>query len=125
MIKKLKIRFIVLAIVSLAVLLSVIVAGMNIINYRKVVSDADARIEVLEENSGRLFDARGGDMRQPFREDKDDDDDDSDNDYDYGYDLNDSYDLDDLFDMDEDDGPFFGRGGLYNLYSLNHFLSIP
>ena len=112
MIKKLKIRFIVLAIVSLAVLLSVIVAGMNIINYRKVVSDADARIEVLEENSGRLFDARGGDMRQPFREDKDDDDDDSDNDYDYGYDLSDSYDLDDLFDMDEDDGPFFGRGGI-------------
>ena len=112
MIKKLKIRFIVLAMVSLAVLLSVIVAGMNIINYRKVLSDADARIEVLEENSGRLLGARGGAMRKPFREDSDDDDNDSDDDYDYGYDLSDSYDLDDLFDMDEDDGPFFGRGGI-------------
>lgn len=50
MIKKLQIRFIVLAMVSLTVLLAVIVAGMNIINYREVVSDADTRIEVLEEN---------------------------------------------------------------------------
>ena len=62
MIKKHKIRFIVLAMVSLAVLLSVIVAGMNIINYRKVVNDADTRIEVLEENSGRLLGGRGGNM---------------------------------------------------------------
>lgn len=55
MIKKLKIRFIVLAMVSLTVLLSVIVAGMNTINYRKVVSDADAKLEVLEENSARIM----------------------------------------------------------------------
>ena len=55
MIKKLKIRFIILAMISLVVLLSLIVAGMNIANYRNVVSDADTRIEVLEENSGRLF----------------------------------------------------------------------
>ncbi len=55
MIKKLKIRFIVLAMVSLTVLLSVIVAGMNTINYRKVVSDADTKLEVLEENSGRIM----------------------------------------------------------------------
>ena len=55
MIKKLKIRFIVLAMVSLTVLLSVIVAGMNTINYRKVVSDADTKIEVLEENAGRIM----------------------------------------------------------------------
>ena len=71
MIKKLKTRFIVLAMVSLAVLLSVIVAGMNIINYQKVVSDADTRIEVLEENSGRLLGGRGG-TKQPFRYDFDD-----------------------------------------------------
>ena len=56
MIKKLKRRFIVLAMVSLTVLLSVIVAGMNVINYQKVVSDADARIEVLEENTDSTFD---------------------------------------------------------------------
>ncbi len=55
MIKKLKIRFIVLAMVSLTVLLSAIVAGMNTINYRKVVSDADAKLEVLEENSSRIM----------------------------------------------------------------------
>ena len=55
MIKKLKIRFIVLAMVSLTVLLSVIVAGMNMINYSKVVSDADTKLEVLEENSGRIM----------------------------------------------------------------------
>lgn len=107
MIKKLKTRFIVLAMVSLAVLLSVIVAGMNIINYQKVVSDADTRIEVLEENSGRLLGGRGG-AKQPFRYDFDD--------AGYGYDMDDSefgdiYDADDSFDMDEDDGPFFGRGG--------------
>ena len=112
MIKKLKIRFIVLAMVSLAVLLSVIVAGMNIINYRKVVNDADTRIEVLEENSGRLLGGRGGNMHQPFMEDFSDA---ADNDA-YSYDMDDSefgdvYDFDDSFDMDEDDSPFFGRGG--------------
>ena len=112
MIKKLKIRFIVLAMVSLAVLLSVIVAGMNIINYRKVVNDADTRIEVLEENSGRLLGGRGGNMHQPFTEGFGNA---ADNDA-YSYDMDDSefgdvYDFDDSFDMDEDDSPFFGRGG--------------
>lgn len=63
MIKKLKIRFIVLAMVSLTVLLSVIVAGMNMINYSKVVSDADTKLEVLGENSGRLM---FEDMINPF-----------------------------------------------------------
>ena len=55
MIKKLKRRFIILAMVSLAVLLSVIVAGMNMINYSKVVSDADTKLEVLEENAGMIM----------------------------------------------------------------------
>ena len=64
MIKKLKIRFIILAMISLTVLLSLIVAGMNIANYRNVVSDADKRIEVLEENSGRLFGGPSG-MKEP------------------------------------------------------------
>ncbi len=98
MIKKLKTRFIVLAMVSLTVLLSVIVAGMNIINYEKVVSDADARIEVLEENSGRLFGSGGGAMHQPFgggfKEG-------SDSDFSPG----------DSYVMDEGDGTFFGRRG--------------
>jgi signal transduction histidine kinase len=51
MIKTLKRKFIALAMVSLALLLTAIVAGLNIINYNKVVSDADARLEVIEENS--------------------------------------------------------------------------
>ena len=76
MIKKLKIRFIVLAMVSLTVLLSVIVAGMNTINYRKVVSDADSKLDVLEENAGRIMLEN---MLNPFRDfegDYIDDDDD-------------------------------------------------
>lgn len=98
MIKKLKTRFIVLAMVSLAVLLAVIVAGMNIINYEKVVSDADARIEVLEENADRLLYMPGGapmPRGDVFMYD----------------DMDDDRDPDDVFDMDEDEGPFFGRGG--------------
>ena len=63
MIKKLKIRFIVLAMVSLTVLLSGIVAGMNMINYNKVVSDADTKLEVLEQNAGRIM---LEDMLNPF-----------------------------------------------------------
>lgn len=55
MINKLKRRFIILAMISLAVLLSVIVAGMNMINYSKVVSDADIKLAVLEESSGRIM----------------------------------------------------------------------
>ena len=51
MINRLKTRFIILAMVSLSILLAAIVTGMNIISYRKVVSDADARLEVIEENS--------------------------------------------------------------------------
>ena len=50
MIKKLKKKFIALSMISLTLLLTVIVAGMNIINYSKVVSDADARLDVLEQN---------------------------------------------------------------------------
>ena len=100
MIKKLKRRFIVLAMVSLAVLLAAIVAGMNIINYEKVVSDADARVEVLEENAGRLLDIRDLGMRQLFGEDFYDDHDD---------DPDDDYDADDIY--DRDDEPFFGKGG--------------
>ncbi len=54
MIAKLKKRFILLAMVSLAALLTVIVAGMNIINYNTVVSQADETLEALSQNKGRL-----------------------------------------------------------------------
>ena len=54
MIKKLRRRFIALATVSLVVLLSLIVTGMNIMNYNKVVSDADTKLEVLAQNVERM-----------------------------------------------------------------------
>ena len=47
MIKKLKIRFIVLAMVSLTVLLSLIVAGMNVANYQKVVKGIVLLVAVM------------------------------------------------------------------------------
>ncbi|MBR3331035.1 MAG: HAMP domain-containing histidine kinase, partial [Mogibacterium sp.] len=97
MIKKLKTRFIVLAMVSLAVLLSVIVAGMNIINYRKVVSDADIRLDALEETSERLLMTPDG---APF------------GDRDSWFDMEDFFDfIDDDYIGDPDDSPFLGRRG--------------
>lgn len=56
MIKKLKLKFIVLAMISLFVLLAVIVAGMNIINYSTVVSEADEILSFLSENNGAFPD---------------------------------------------------------------------
>ena len=98
MISKLKRRFIILAMAALAILLAVIVAGMNIINYEKVVSDADERIEVIEENYGRFLNVPGGSlMPQGDVIEQDDMDDDED------------FDPDDMF--DREDEPFFGRGG--------------
>ena len=54
MIKRLKRRFIALAMVSLALLLTAIVAGMNLINYNTVISEADSKLEALSANGGRL-----------------------------------------------------------------------
>ena len=56
MITKLKKRFIILAMTSLTVLLAVIVAGMNMINYNTVVTNADDKLEVLSENRGMMPD---------------------------------------------------------------------
>lgn len=94
MITKLKRRFIILAMTSLAILLAVIVAGMNIINYEKVVSDADGRIEVLEENAGRLMGHDG--FADPSAGLADPDDDGG---------------SDDDGNLDRDDEPLFGPGG--------------
>lgn len=55
MIRKLKIKYIVLALSSLLVLLSFIVAGMNILNYNEVVKEADTILSVLPQS-------RGGDL---------------------------------------------------------------
>lgn len=59
MIKRLKLKFIVLAMISIFVLLSAIVAGMNIINYNSVVIEADEILAFLSENNG-AFPDKGG-----------------------------------------------------------------
>ena len=56
MIKKIRIRFVAVAMAALFVLLAVIVTGMNIINYNAVVQDADGKLEVLSSNQGRFPD---------------------------------------------------------------------
>lgn len=52
MIKRLKIRFILLTMVTLFLLLAFIVSGMNIINYNSITRDADALLVILSENQG-------------------------------------------------------------------------
>lgn len=56
MIKKLKIKFILLSMTTLLVLLTVIVAGMNIINYSSVIEEADSILSVLSQNRGMFPD---------------------------------------------------------------------
>ena len=52
MIRSLKQKFVLLTMVSLFVLLSVIVTGMNGINYRAVIAEADDVLTVLTQNKG-------------------------------------------------------------------------
>ncbi len=56
MIRRLKIKFIVLALSALFILLSVIVAGMNLLNYREVVGEADMILSLLSQNQGTFPD---------------------------------------------------------------------
>lgn len=59
MIKKLKIRFICLAMASLFVVLAVSVIGMNAINYSTIVKDADDVLTFLSRNQGVFPEAEG------------------------------------------------------------------
>ncbi|MBQ9746402.1 MAG: HAMP domain-containing histidine kinase [Clostridia bacterium] len=52
MIRKLKIRFIILSMVSILVLLAVVVTGMNIINYNSVIAEAQTVLSILSKNKG-------------------------------------------------------------------------
>lgn len=54
MIRGLKRKFILLTMTSLFVLLTVIVVGMNLINYRSVIVEADEVLNILTENQGRF-----------------------------------------------------------------------
>ncbi|MBO4636128.1 MAG: HAMP domain-containing histidine kinase [Clostridiales bacterium] len=57
MIRKLRTKFIVLSMLSMLLVLAVIIGGMNIINYRKVLNDSDAQLQRLAENGG-IFELR-------------------------------------------------------------------
>lgn len=59
MIRKLKCKFVILSMTSLLALLVVIVTGMNLLNYRSVVTEADAILSVLSQNKGMFPDLAG------------------------------------------------------------------
>lgn len=66
MIRKLKIKFIVLSMTSLFILLLIIVAGMNIINYTSVCREADEILSLISQNKGVFPDFKGkGNNRLP------------------------------------------------------------
>lgn len=52
MIRRLKIKFTVLALSALFILLAAIVSGMNLLNYRAVVDEADVTLFLLSQNKG-------------------------------------------------------------------------
>ena len=52
MIKRLKIKYIILALSSLFLLLTFIVAGMNLSNYKSVIGNADKTLTLLSNNHG-------------------------------------------------------------------------
>lgn len=62
MIRKLQKRFIAAAMLSLAIVLCVLMSGINYMSYRQTVSDADAVLAVLSENQGAFP------VRMPFDE---------------------------------------------------------
>ena len=59
MLKKLRRRFILVAMLAVALVLVIIMGAINIINYKSVTDDADAILEVLSENGG-AFPGMGG-----------------------------------------------------------------
>ncbi len=67
MIRKLKTRFILLAMSALLVLLSVIVAGMNVLSYTSVVAECDNILSVISQNKGMFPEMgfRPGDKMPP------------------------------------------------------------
>ena len=50
MMNKLKIKFILLAMVTIALLLAVIISGMNLINYNSVIEEADKTLSFISQN---------------------------------------------------------------------------
>lgn len=61
MIKKLRIKFVLLSMTAFAVVLMVIIAGINIVNFNGVVREADELLDILSENKGMF----PGDFPEP------------------------------------------------------------
>ncbi len=64
MIKKLRIKFIIVSMVSLLIVLCITIGSICILNYRKVISDADNTLSILAENKG-FFPEWNSKMRSP------------------------------------------------------------
>lgn len=61
MIRRLRIRLITASMLSLLIVLAVILGGVNILNYRGIVDDADSVLSLLKEHGGR-FPSRPGEV---------------------------------------------------------------
>lgn len=60
MIKKFRIRFIAVAMASIFLVLSVILGVMNVVNYRRVVQEADNTLKILVDNDGTFPEQQPG-----------------------------------------------------------------
>jgi len=60
MIRKLKAKFVLLAMIAVLILLACIVTGMNIINYRTVLREADMTLSLLSGNNGNFPEFKDG-----------------------------------------------------------------
>ena len=74
MIKKLRIKFIVLSMVAVFVLIAIVVAGMNIINYRAVVKEAEDTLSYLAKTKGTFPDMGPGFQPGAYPQNEFDDD---------------------------------------------------
>ena len=54
MIKKLRVKFIAVAMISVMVVLTIILGTINVLNYRGVVEDADNILQILADNDGKF-----------------------------------------------------------------------
>ena len=58
MIKKLRVKFIAVAMISVMVVLSIILGTINVLNYRAVVEDAENTLKILADNDGKFPEQR-------------------------------------------------------------------
>ncbi|MDO4523187.1 MAG: HAMP domain-containing sensor histidine kinase [Eubacteriales bacterium] len=63
MIRKLRIKLVIAAMLSLIVVLTIIIGAVGILNYQNIVTDADQKLQILEENDGRFPENTGKGFR--------------------------------------------------------------